>query len=140
MAQKAPMTRVLTVSTYRIQRGRSSRFLSYLLLFLICYGSSVETFHHHGLASQNPSASETSGELTSNLLSDGEQRKSSSKAPLEQDCLVCQFQRGLSNTTFAAPVLVLAPTDAQIGFSLLQFSHDSLSTSASRGRAPPLTL
>jgi len=134
------MTKVPRVSTSRIRRARSSRLLSYLLLFLICYGSSVEVLHHHGLTSQNPSASQSFGETTGNQLSDGEQSKSSTKTPLERDCLVCQFQRGLSSAAIAAPLLVLAPTDCQIGFSLRQFNHDSLSATASRGRAPPLTL
>jgi hypothetical protein len=114
--------------------------LSYLLLFLICYGSTVEIFHHHGLASQNLSAAQTSSDLSANLLSDGEQSKSSTKTPLERDCLVCQFQRGLSNTAIAAPLLILAQVDVRITGSLLQVSHDSLSSTASRGRAPPLTL
>ena len=134
------MTRVQAVLTSRIRRARSSRALSYLLLFLICYGSTVEVFHHHELESQRASASQTSTELNANALTDGEESKSSSKRPLERDCLVCQFQRGLSSTTFGAPLLVLAQTDSHIGFSLLQFSHDSLSATASRGRAPPLTL
>jgi hypothetical protein len=108
------MSRVLTVSTSRIRRARSSRLLSYLLLFLICYGSTVEIFHHHGLATQNLSAAQTSSDLSANLLSDGEQSKSSTKTPLERDCLVCQFQRGLSNTAIAAPLLVLAQVDVRI--------------------------
>lgn len=134
------MTRVLTVSTSRIRRARSSRYLSYLLLFLICYGSSVEVLHHHGLASQKANVSQSSGELDANLITDGERSNSSNKTPLERDCLVCQFQRGLSSTAMAAPPLVQAQTDFHIGFTLLLFDHDSLSATASRGRAPPLTL
>src|SRR5215831_2655913 len=134
------MTGSYIASTSRIRRARSSRALSYLLLFLICYGSSVEVLHHHGLASQNPSATQSFGDTCGNQLSDGEQSKSSTKTPLERDCLVCQFQRGLSSSTIAGPLLVLAPINVHIGFSLHQSSHDSLSSTASRGRAPPLTL
>src|ERR1041385_1942933 len=134
------MTRVLTLSTSRIRRAPSSRALSYLLLFLICYGSSVEALHHHGVASSNPSATQSFGESGGNQLSDNEQSKSSKKTPLERDCLVCQFQRGLSNSAIPAPLLILAASDIQLGFSLNEFSHDSVSATVSRGRAPPLTL
>ena len=140
VAHTALMTRVLTFSISRMRQASSSRVLSYLLLVLICYGSSVEVLHHHELSSQNASASQSSTELNANLITDGEQSKSSTKTPLERDCLVCQFQRGLSSTAFAAPLLVLAPTDVQINFSLNQFSDGSLSATASRGRAPPITL
>src|SRR5436190_23446823 len=104
------MTRVLTVSTSRIRRARSSRALSYLLLFLICYGSSVEVLHHHGVTSSR-SATQSFGESSGNQLADDEQSKSSKKTPLERDCLVCQFQRGLSNSAIPAPLLVLAASD-----------------------------
>ena len=133
------MTRLPAVSIYGT-RARNSRVLSYLLLFLICYGSTAEVFHHHGLASQNLNASQSSNDVNANLVTDSERDKSSTKTPSERDCLVCQFQRGLSSTAIAAPVLVVAATDSQIGLSVLQFSHDSVSASASRGRAPPVTL
>src|SRR5574341_1497521 len=104
------MTGEFTVSTSRIRRATGSRVLSYVLLFLISYGSSTEIFHHHGLASQKAAASENAGSTSANVFSDTEQRNSSSRMPLERDCLVCQFQRGLSSAAIFAPFLVLAPT------------------------------
>src|SRR5438045_8114959 len=101
------MTGDFTVSTSRMRRARSSRALSYLLLFLISYGSSTEVFHHHGFASAKSNAT------SANLLSDSGQNNSSTKTPLERDCLVCQFQRGLSSAAIFALFLVLAHIDIQ---------------------------
>src|SRR6266404_412248 len=121
------------VTTSSIRRARSSRLLSYLLLFLISYGSSTEIFHHHGFASAKSTAT------SADLLSDSGRNNSSTKTPLERDCLVCQFQRGLSSTAIFAPFLVLAPSGIQSAVSSRPFNRDSLSTIASRGRAPPVT-
>jgi hypothetical protein len=125
----------LTLRPIQIRRSTGSRLLSYLLLFLISYGSSTEIFHHHGLASQKPSASQIAG----STFSDTERNNSSSKTPLERDCLVCQFQRGLSSAAIFAPLLILAPTQTQLSVSSRPIPQDSISTTASRGRAPPLT-
>src|SRR5882724_11234481 len=119
------------VTITRIRRARSSRLLSYLLLFLISYGSSTEIFHHHGFASQKSSAT------SANLFSDSGRNNSSTKTPLERDCLVCQFQRGLSSTAIFAPFLIVGPTQIQASFSSRPFSQDSHWTTTSRGRAPP---
>jgi len=122
-----------TLITSRVRRARCSRLLSYLLLFLISYGSSTEVFHHHGFAAEKTNAT------SANLLSDSGRNNSSTKTPLERDCLVCQFQRGLSSTAMFAPFLVLARVNAQLTVSSRPISRDSLSTTASRGRAPPVT-
>ena len=141
MVLNAPsqMTGEVTISTSRIRRARCSRVLSYLLLFLISYGSSTEIFHHHGLASEKPNAAESDGSTSANLFSDTERNNSSSRTPLERDCLVCQFQRGLSSAAIFAPSLILAATDVRPGVSANPITHDSLSTTSSRGRAPPVT-
>jgi hypothetical protein len=108
--------------------------LSYLLLFLISYGSSTEIFHHHGFASEKSNAT------SANLFSDNGRNNSSTKTPLERDCLVCQFQRGLSSAAIFAPLLVVAPVNAHLAVSSKPISQDTISTTASRGRAPPITL
>jgi hypothetical protein len=135
----AAMTGTFKVSTSGIRRARSSRVLSFLLLFLISYGSSTEIFHHHGLAAQKSSVAENTN-ATSNSFSSAEQKNSSSRTQQERDCLVCQFQRGLSSAAIFAPLLILAPIDIQPGVSSNPITRDSLSTTASRGRAPPITL
>src|ERR1044071_3548059 len=134
------MSGEFSLSTSRIRRARYSRVLSFVLLFLISYGSSTEIFHHHGLAAEKGSVSEKTNPSSANLFSDSEQKNSSSKTQQERDCLVCQFQRGLSSAAIFAPVLVLAPINIQPGISSNPITHDSLSNTASRGRAPPLTL
>ena len=121
------------IATSSIRRARSSRLLSYLLLFLMSYGSSTEIFHHHGFASAKSTAT------SANLLSDSGRNNSSTKTPLERDCLVCQFQRGLSSAAIFAPFLVLAPVDIQRSLSSGPTSLNSVSTTACRGRAPPVT-
>src|SRR5436190_2071021 len=127
------MTGEFSVSTSRIRRVRCSRVVSYLLLFLISYGSSTEIFHHHGFASQKSSAT------SANLFSDNGRNNSSIKTPLERDCLVCQFQRGLSSTAIFAPFLIVGSTQTRASFSSRSFSQDSQRTTTSRGRAPPFT-
>jgi hypothetical protein len=134
------MTGEFTVSTSGIRRARSSRVLSYLLLFLISYGSATEIFHHHGFAAQKASVAENTNTTFANSFSSTEQKNSSSKTQQERDCLVCQFQRGLSSAAIFAPLLILAPIDIRPGVSSNPITHDSLSTTASRGRAPPITL
>src|SRR5437764_14400381 len=122
------------VTITRIRRARSSRLLSYLLLFLISYGSSTEIFHHHGFESEQSNAA------SGNLFSDSGRNNSSTKTPLERDCLVCQFQRGLSSAAIFAPLLVVAPVNAHLAVSSKPISQNSITTTASRGRAPPITL
>jgi hypothetical protein len=125
----------LTLKPTRLRRSTGSRFLSYLLLFLISYGSSTEIFHHHGLAaSPRPAAN------VGTTVSDNGQNTSSTKTPLERDCLICQFQRGLSSTAIFVPFLVVAPTHIHFSISSRPVSQNSTFTSASRGRAPPFTL
>jgi hypothetical protein len=121
-------------TAFPMRRARRSRVLAYLLLFLISYGSSTEIFHHHGFASGKKQAT------SANLVSDGGTSKSSNKIPLERDCLVCQFQRGLFSTTIFGPLLLLAPTSSHHTHSAAPVSLNSLSTTASRGRAPPTSL
>jgi hypothetical protein len=128
------MADLIATSGNRRAQARSSRLLSYLLLFLISYGSSTEIFHHHGFASEKSHAT------SANLVSDNGLNHSSTKTPLERDCLVCQFQRGLSSAAIFAPLLVVAPVNARLAVSSKPISQDSISTTASRGRAPPVTL
>ncbi|HEY6242918.1 MAG TPA: hypothetical protein VIX17_03165 [Pyrinomonadaceae bacterium] len=130
------MTGDYSVSITRIRRARGSRVLSYLLVFLIGYSASAEILHHHSLASSNTAARETSA----NVLSESGRNSSSTNKPIERDCLVCQFQRGLSSATISVPHLVLAPIIIQQHFSAALVTHDSLSAVPSRGRAPPITL
>src|SRR5205807_3246451 len=98
-------------STSSIRRARCSLVVSYLLLFLISYGSSTEIFHHHGFASQK------SGAPSANQFSDSGRNNSSTKTPLERDCLVCQFQRGLSSSAIFAPFLIVWPPQTRASFS-----------------------
>src|SRR3954447_16409765 len=128
------MTGKFIALSSRIRRAPRSRVLSYLLLFLISYGSSAEILHHHGLASVN------SGEISANVFSDNGLNTSSSKTSPERDCTVCQFQRGLSSTEIFETFHLLAPTQNHASFPAELLSRDSLSTTASRGRAPPTTL
>ncbi|PWT90616.1 MAG: hypothetical protein C5B55_09465 [Blastocatellia bacterium] len=129
------MTKVPTISTLHIRRARGSRVLSYLLLFLISYSSSAEIFHHHGLGSEKITATSR----WASVFSDTSENNSSTKAPLERNCLVCQFQRGLSSAAISAPVFVLASTDIQYYSASDPITHDSLFATSSRGRAPPIT-
>jgi len=132
----AEMTGDYSVSITRIRRAHGSRVLSYFLLLLISYSGSAEIIHHHSLASSNNVATETSA----NILSESGRNSSSTNTPLERDCLVCQFQRGLSSATISVPHLVLALVIIQQHFSPALVTHDSLSAAPSRGRAPPITL
>ena len=68
------MSGEFSLSTSRIRRARYSRVLSFVLLFLISYGSSTEIFHHHGLAAEKGSVSEKTNPSSANLFSDSEQK------------------------------------------------------------------
>jgi hypothetical protein len=123
------------VSSSRSRQARWSRLSSYVLLFLISFSSSIEIFHRHGFVDKKT----TDAYVSAGICSD-ESDNDSSEELLESGCLVCQFQRSLSSAAMVAPLLIWAPTDIEHRASSEPITQDSLSATASHGRAPPVTL
>jgi hypothetical protein len=112
------------------QRARSAQLVSFVLLFLITYGSTA--VHHHGnLPPQNQT-------VTVNLATnDGS--SSTGDSQRASDCVVCHFQRNLSSTAFFSSSLVMAlVTEQAVSSSPIVFYLSTLRI-AGRGRAPPFT-
>jgi hypothetical protein len=114
------------------QSASLMRLLTYVLLFLIAYGATAETVHRHGNWPLKPP------DTTAHSVNYGN-GQSSSGGPivLTDDCLVCQFQRGLSSTAIFNPALVLAAPVSQVIISTAKAPYFSATQATKRGRAPP---
>jgi len=108
------------------------QLLTYVLLFLIAYGATAETIHRHGnWPLKSPDTTVHS------VTNDDGQSSSGGLIFLTDDCLVCQFQRGLSSTAIFTPALVLAAPVFQVIISTAKAPYFSATQATQRGRAPP---
>jgi len=122
---------------YRSRVARS-RALAYVLLALIGFSSTLGLTHRHGSHSRNPSQTtfftETSDSAKINVPS------STTQEPARPgDCLVCQFQRTLSNAEIFTPAILAAITASAFISPQLSVSFVSRAHSIAQGRAPPIT-
>jgi len=108
-----------------------ARMMALALLICICFSSAVEVLHHHG--GSNAPVSASSSEVLKSTSSTGTYRLGI--AP--NDCLVCQFQRNLSSTTFFGPVVLAAITTSQPTPSTVVLVYRSAIATTRSGRAPP---
>jgi hypothetical protein len=119
----------------RVEGARPSRFLIYVLLMVIAYGSSVGAAHHHdGLASTNPQS--LAGAPTDARLIDVGTVPSGPTKPGE--CQICQFRQSLSNGVIFTAVLALEPIASGPLATVPTELLSSANQTASQGRAPPV--
>lgn len=119
------------------QRARLSCALTYALLILISYGSSVGTAHRHdGLSTWNPQPVVSSESNNSPTAVD---RGHSSDGPARPgDCQICQFRQSLSNGAIFTLVLIQAPTASSPVIPVFSVSLSSTAQTTRQGRAPPV--
>jgi hypothetical protein len=117
------------------QRARLSRLLTYGLLILIAYSSSVGVAHRHdGLSTRSPQ----SVAFAATDLPAVVDLSRSSNGPLKLgECQICQFRQSLSNGGIFTAVLTQAPTASCPVASSLAVSVSSSTQTPSQGRAPP---
>jgi hypothetical protein len=133
------MSGMPTLSLHHDQRAHCSRALTYLLLVLVGYGSTVVLAHRHrGLSpkTSRPTAVST----TTSSLAAKDATTSSTDGPIKScDCLVCQFQHSLSSAAISRPRPVLAQTASASIIRVLGVSFLSHTRSTGQGRAPPVS-
>ena len=115
------------------RRARSTRLLSYALLFLVAYSTTVEAVHTH----KNLLAGST--EVSSACLSDSNAPTQPRTQSPAGECLACQFQHNLSSAELFTPLLILAPVASRPVTSTAVVEVSSLSPRTGHGRAPPVT-
>jgi hypothetical protein len=115
------------------RRVRATRLLSFALLILVAYGTTVEAIHtHRNLLRSNEAAS-------SACLHEGDGSTQSRAQSQAGECLACQFQQNLSSAELFTPHLVLAPAVSLPASISSPVSFNSHSQSTGQGRAPPIT-
>lgn len=109
-----------------------ARMLSFLLLGLIVYGTTVEAVHKHGnlvLGSAVPA--------TASVSNPGSQTTLSTNFGACNDCLICQLHQQFSTTLISSPPSIGQPVSNSLFSSLALVSARSQTTVPSTGRAPP---
>jgi hypothetical protein len=129
---------MLTSSLHHGQRARCSRVLTYLLLVLVGYGSTLGLTHRHGNLSPRISQPNAYTTIT-NSLAARDVTTSTTNHPKSGDCLVCQFQQSLSNAEIFTAVVRHASTASPSIIRVVAVSFLSNIRSTGQGRAPPVT-
>jgi hypothetical protein len=114
------------------RRTRSVRLLSYVLLFLFAYGTTIEVVHSHRAIPRGAPAAE------SGFLQDSGGPSSTRQTAQSGECLVCQFQQNLSSAELFTPLLVFAAATTSSPVSTQVVSFLSQARSPGQGRAPPV--
>jgi hypothetical protein len=114
------------------RRVRSARWLSYVLLFLVAYTTTVEAVHTHRNLSRPGLAVETEIKVDADGPS-----QTRTQAPANE-CVACQFQRNLSNAELFSNELVLEPAISTPIPSISIVFVNSVSLATGHGRAPPV--
>ena len=114
-------------------RGIFKRAMSYLLVFMIAYGSAVGASHSHGCVhpnvSKTPAFSDSGGSQSQN-----------SRHSNHTECSMCHLQQQLFKGFASTPCLAPASSSQLTSACAPQVIYSSISTKARRGRAPPASL
>jgi hypothetical protein len=119
------------------QRANRSRALAYVLLALLGFGSTAGVTHRHGKLQLN-----LNGPTTTFATTDASEKvslpSSTSNSPEgSSDCLICHFQRSISNAEVFTPAVLQAPTGSFAAADAPSLSAISKTPTIGQGRAPP---
>jgi hypothetical protein len=111
--------------------------LSFVLLFLVAYGTTVETAHKHGSSVFDAARSD----INATVISEPNDSNSPlANSPAAGDCLICQLQQNLfTSLTNALPQTHVLQFDLTRHAAAVFFFYSRPNTPG-HGRAPPTFL